>query len=232
MKDQRISAKTFHDASAILLQEMLEEEEKYVPSGELSPEFRSRMETLLKQQEVKKVRKRHGHRRFWRVAAIIMIVLLSWLAFDKQARASVAAWIKSVVENVFQYNFSGSAVDGEMPVYRLGWYPEGGEIKHEENNPEREYSVFVQYGEEKGFSFSYGRFDEGVVFSVDPLGHEIIHSVQNIGGQEMEVYYDTVTLDTIYIWMNEKENLYFSLWSMLDHETNIRIIEDILKGKR
>ena len=232
MKDQRISAKTFHDASALLLQEMLQEEESHAPSGELSPEFCSRMESLLKQQEVKKVRKRHGHRRFWRVAAIIMIVLLSWLAFDKQARASVAGWIKTVVENVFQYNFSGSAVDGEMPVYRLDWYPEGGEVKHEESLPEREYSVFVQYGEDKGFSFSYGVFDEGVVFQVDPLGHEMVHSIQTIRGQEMEVYYDTVTLDSTYIWMNERENLYFSFWSMLDHETNVRIIEDILKSKK
>ena len=37
MKDQRISAKTFHDASALLLQEMLQEEESHAPSGELSP---------------------------------------------------------------------------------------------------------------------------------------------------------------------------------------------------
>ena len=145
MKAQRISDKTFHDASALLLQEMLQEEESHAPSGELSPEFRSRMESLLKQQETKKVRMRRSHRRFWRVAAIIIIALFSWLAFDKQARASVAGWIKSVVKNVFQYNFSGSAVDGEMPVYRLDWYPEGGEVKHEESIPERTYSVFVQY---------------------------------------------------------------------------------------
>ena len=90
----------------------------------------------------------------------------------------MAGWLKSVIKDVYHYNFSGSAVDGEMPVYRLGWYPEGGEKRHEESIPERKYSVFVQYGADKRFTFSYGVFDEGVVFHVDPLGHEMVHSTR------------------------------------------------------
>lgn len=48
MKEQKITEKTFHEASALLLQDVMREEEACAEQHEPSPEFREKMERLLR----------------------------------------------------------------------------------------------------------------------------------------------------------------------------------------
>ena len=233
MKKQEITDTIFHDASALLLQEMMEEEEANTEPVELSPEFRARMEELLKNHKKEKVKTYRSHRRIWTTVAMIIIALFTWLAVDVKARASIAEWFESVIEGVFHFSFSGSAVDGTMPSYRLGWIPEGGWVKEETENPGRYYTIAVFYGSQEEpdnvISLSYGRFDEGTVFNIDPLEQEMTQKTITVKGLEIKEYYIDYYNEYNYVWMNEEEHLYFLIWSNFDHDTNIRIIKDILK---
>ena len=233
MKEQKITDKTFHDASALLLREMMEEEEANTEPVELSPEFRARMEELLKNHKKEKVKTYRSRRRIWTTVAMIIIALFTWLAVDVKARASIAEWFESVIEGVFHFSFSGSAVDGTMPSYRLGWIPEGGWVKEEIEKPGRHYTIAVFYGSQEEpdnvISLSYGRFDEGTVFNIDPLEQEMTQKTITVKGLEIKEYYSDFYKDYSYVWMNEEEHLYFLIWSNFDHDTNIRIIKDILK---
>lgn len=236
MKEVRITDQMLHDASALLWQEIVAEEEANLEPHEPSPEFRERMEALLqenKTQENKpqKAKVHRFRRRAWMTVAMIIIALFTWLAFDTKARASVAEWFESVIEGVFHYSFSGSAVDGTFPTYRLGWVPEGGKIRREKEIEGREYSIFIDYENDGVLSLTYGKFDEGTVFGVDPLGHEMTKTMITVRGQEIEEYYTPYWNDYNYVWMNESKDIYFTIWSTFDHDTNIRIIKDILKGK-
>lgn len=241
MKEQKITEQMLHDAAAMLWQKKVAEEEANLEPHEFSPEFEAKMEALLrgdntqenKEKETKgrKVKPLRSHRRFWVTAAMIVIALFTWLAFDTKARAAVAEWFESVFEGVFHYGFNGSAVGEEFPTYRLGWYPEGGTIRKEIETEDHYYSIFIDYENDGVLSLSYGKFDGGTAFSVDPLGHEMTKTIIEVNGQEIEEYYTPNTNDYNYVWMSEKENLYFMIWSTFDHDTNIRIIKDVLEGK-
>ena len=236
MKEQKITAQTFHDASALLLREMMEEEEANTDQVELSPEFRARMEGLLQDHKTEKVKKIRRRRRLLTAAAMIIIALFTWLTFDVKARAAVAEWFESVIENVFHYSFSGSVVEDALPTYRLGWLPEGGWIKEEQEESGRHYHISVLYGPrekpENAVTLSYGRFDEGTAFNIDSQGQEVTKETITVRGQEIEEFYTEYYKDYSYVWMNEEEHLYFLIWSNYDHDTNLLIIEDVLKGMK
>lgn len=229
MRKQRITSKTIHDASAILIREMMADEKTYTEPMDLSQEFQNRMEELLRGRKVKEYKVHHIRRRFWMTAAMIALVLFTWLAVDTKTRAAVAEWFKSVIEDVFHYSFSGSAVDEDLPEYRLGWLPKGGKVEEKEDSQVGKYSVDVTYEDGGCFSLIYGKFDEGIAFNIDSLGHEIKHQIIKIRDQEIEEYYTPHWDDYNYVWINKTENIYFSVWSTLDHETNVKIIEDLLR---
>jgi hypothetical protein len=241
MKEQKITDQMLHDAAAMLWHKKVAEEEANLEPHEFSPEFEAKMQALLrgdktqenKEQETKgrKVKSLRSHRRFWVTAAMIVIALFTWLAFDAKARAAVADWFESVIEGVFHYGFNGSAVGEEFPTYRLGWYPEGGWVEEENVIPERMYDVFINYEGKDAVTLTYGKYDSGTVFGIDPLGQEMTKTIIKVKGQEIEEYYTPHTDDYNYVWMNEEEHLYFMIWSTFDHETNIRIIKDVLKKK-
>lgn len=241
MKEQKVTDQMLHDAAAMLWHKKVAEEEANLEPHEFSPEFEAKMQALLrgdktqenKEQETKgrKVKSLRSHRRFWVTAAMIVIALFTWLAFDAKARAAVADWFESVIEGVFHYGFNGSAVGEEFPTYRLGWYPEGGWVEEEKEVPERRYDIFINYEGKDAVTFSYAKFDGGSAFNIDPLGHEMTKTIINVNGQEIEEYYTPYTDDYNYVWMNEEENLYFIIWSTFDHDSNIKIIEDVLKKK-
>lgn len=233
MKNRKITSETIHDASAMLIREMMEDESANTVPMDLSPAFQNRMEGLLQDRKVKEFKTYRSHRRIWTTVAMIIIALFTWLAVDVKARASIAEWFESVIEGVFHFSFSGSAVDGTMPSYRLGWIPEGGWVKEEIENPGRHYTIAVFYGSQEEpdnvISLSYGRFDEGTVFNIDPLEQEMTQKTITVKGLEIKEYYIDYYNEYNYVWMNEEEHLYFLIWSNFDHDTNIRIIKDILK---
>ena len=236
MKEVKITDQMLRDASALLWQDIVAEEEANLEPHELSPEFRERMEALLQEHKEQENKPRRAkihrfRRRAWMTAAMIIIALFTWFTFDSKARAAVAEWFESVIEGVFHYNFSGSAVDGTFPTYRLGWVPEGGWVEDEYEIERRYYSIFINYEGEDAVTLSYGKYDSGTAFHVDPLGQEMIKTIITVRGQEIEEYYTPGTDDYAYVWMNDSENLYFLVWSTFDHDTNFKMLKDILKER-
>ena len=163
---------------------------------------------------------------------MIIIALFTWLAFDVKARAAVAEWFGSVIENVFHYSFSGSAVDGKVPSYRLGWIPEGGKQVRERNNEEQSgYSVGIQYGDEDYIDFSCGKYDEGWSIGINLLNHDVVHNQVSVKGKTIDEYYDAQLDEYDYVWMDDEKMICFKLFSTFDHDTNMKIIETIKQDR-
>lgn len=232
MSDKVVNDDNLKAACALLVQDMAGQAASVSAEvvREIPRSFDEKMEKQLKKNRRQSRTKVFGLRRALVSAAMIVFALFTWLAFDSTARAHVVSWFKTVGEGVFHYSFEGGSVDGSLPVYRLGWIPEGGEVLEEKDRPEDGlYSIVVMYGDRNGFAFDYAKYDEGRVLSVDTLGNKTVQSVITIKSQKVEEYYTPATEDYVYVWMDDAENLYFSLWSNLDRDTNIRILREIGK---
>lgn len=106
------------------------------PPHAFSPEFQQRMERLI--QRKCRVRRSSGLGRVLRrVAVVLLTVLLGggvFLALDGEARAAVLQWFRETTEHSALYRFSGEQEDKPLPVYTLGWVPDGFELMSEDED--------------------------------------------------------------------------------------------------
>ena len=95
MSRQKITDQMLHDASAMLWQKKVAEEEANLEPHDFSPEFETRMEALLRgdtapenkepDTNARKMKNRRIARRILATAAVILIVLFAWRAFDTRS---------------------------------------------------------------------------------------------------------------------------------------------------
>ena len=104
-------------------------------------------------------------------------------------------------------------------------------LVEEENKERGSYSIGIKYGETDVIHFGYGKYDEGLVIDVPPLNNEMTYSQFNIKGQQIEEYHRLDLNDYDYVWMDDKEMICFTFFSTLDHETNIKIISNIINKR-
>ena len=222
-----IDRHTLREASKLLAEQWLAESEAGAVCPEPALSFRQRMTELLYHNK-ERLRKRSRRLRYAAIiAAMLVIVLFSWLALDKTARARVAEWFQSIIENSIFYRFEGDARDGAFPLYRLGWMPEGGTLAWEEEDLQAEsYSICISYLE-KTISFDYGKYYDGTALAVSDLGAGMQHFQFTVGKQLIDAYYREESDDYDYVWMDEENMLYFSLYSSFDNEINRKIIEQL-----
>lgn len=111
-----------------------------------SPEHLAEMERLIRRKG------RRGRRllSLQRAAAVFIAFILSasvWLAVDVHAREGLFSWVRTVYEDHVEYRFRGglSAASDELPVYELGWIPEGFELASEESGLSTSSKVYENY---------------------------------------------------------------------------------------
>ena len=234
MSKKIVRAKYLRKATALLLEEWEKEAEEESLPLSASNEFQSRMRTLL-QEEQKTTAKRHYYRsRILATAAMIVMVIFAWFAFNPTARAGVAEWFKTVFQGATQYRFEGEIRSRELPNYRLGWYPEGGRIAHEDSGKiAKDYTITILYEDGEKLmgvlGFTYGFFDSGTVISIDPQGNELVSQIVKVKNWTIEEHYTTNLDEYDYYWMDNENQIYFLIYSTFDRQTNLKIINSIME---
>ena len=230
MNYRSIKKDNLREASALLIREWEAEGEKDLNKSD-APSIKMAA-AQQKKKVASKVKKRRRHR-FLVAAAMIAIAIISWISFTPSVKAGVAEWIKSVFEGATQYHFVGEIKNRDLPVFRLGWYPDNGKIAHEmSGDMPKDYDITILYEEEGTLrdvlGFTYGFFDEGTAISITSLGNECIQKTVKIKGWTIDEYYSVGTDEYDYYWMDTEKHIYFLLYSTFDKQTNLKIINSIV----
>ena len=111
------------------------------------------------------------------------------LTVDANARADFFKWVREVYENSIVYDFFNGTQTTGLPVYELGWVPEG-YVKIFEYRDERTYSSIYQKGEDVTaafvFDYSYGHSGTQVEILGDISKYE--YKKINVEGSSVDYY--------------------------------------------
>lgn len=192
---------------------------------EFSDDFTAKMDKLLHRQK----------RQIWytviRYAAIIVLAatlaLGTVMAASPTARAAVLKWARELVEGNMVYHFYTEAPEETLPLYGLGWIPEGFE-ETDVFHIDIYYKVMYTNPETNQlFVFEYGYMDTGTVPMVIP-DEEINLEKTKINGRIADFYQAPRDEDTnILILLDEESNICFSIAASIDRDTMFKIAEHI-----
>lgn len=201
-------------------------EEDYDPRAAYppSPAFRRKLRSLRRQAEHPWL-----HAAAQRAAALLLVCLLTggtFLSVDAQARDALQGWLRTVVENSTFYRFTGEENQGDFPVCRLGWIPEGVVLERETDQPDRgvyrAYYVDPETG--YGFVFYYQWMADGLAAGLST--ENMIYQRTAVNGMPADYYESTLEGDSdLLMWFDEEHHLVFSINSRLDPEIIFQIAE-------
>ena len=203
-------------------------EEDYDPRAAYppSPAFRRKLRSLRRRAEHP-----YAHAALQRAAVFLLVLLLSggaFLSVDAQARDALQVWLRTIVENSVFYRFTGDENQGDFPVCRLGWIPEGVVLERETDQPDkgvyRAYYVDSETG--YGFIFYYQWMADGLAAGLST--ENMIYQRTVVNGMPAHYYESTLEGDSnLLMWFDEEHHLAFSINSRLDRETIFRIAEGV-----
>lgn len=192
---------------------------------EFSDDFTAKMDKLLHRQK----------RQIWytviRYAAVIVLAatlaLGAVMAASPSARAAVLKWTRELIDGNMVYHFYTEAPEETLPLYGLGWIPEGFE-ETDVFHIDIYYKVMYTNPETNQlFVFEYGYMDTGTVPMVIP-DEEINLEKTKINGRIADFYQAPRDEDTnILILLDEESNICFSIAASIDRDTMFKIAEHI-----
>lgn len=192
---------------------------------EFSDDFTAKMDKLLHRQK----------RQIWytviRYAAVIVLAatlsLGAVMAASPTARAAVLKWARELIDGNMVYHFYTEAPEETLPLYGLGWIPEGFE-ETDVFHIDIYYKVMYTNPETNQlFVFEYGYMDTGTVPMVIP-DEEINLEKTKINGRIADFYQAPRDEDTnILILLDEESNICFSIAASIDRDTMFKIAEHI-----
>lgn len=188
-----------------------------------SPEFEEKIEGLMKTE------RRRGRRRAIarRIAAAVLAVLVgagAWLAVDKEARAAFVGWVREVYENKVVYWFTG-VPEGELPVYRPTWVPDG--FVEVTVLDEEESQAIVYQSEDDVFVFVYYWMSESgnAAYTATDGGEWTEVSVGEYPGHYYAAASEDVSNDLV--WLDEDTRVAFTISAYLSYEEIMHIAERV-----
>lgn len=192
---------------------------------EFSDDFTAKMDKLLHRQK----------RQIWytviRYAAVIVLAatlaLGTVMAASPTVRAAVLKWARELIDGNMVYHFYTEAPEETLPLYGLGWIPEGFE-ETDVFHIDIYYKVMYTNPETNQlFVFEYGYMDTGTVPMVIP-DEEINLEKTKINGRIADFYQAPRDEDTnILILLDEESNICFSIAASIDRDTMFKIAEHI-----
>lgn len=197
---------------------------------EFSDDFTAKMDKLLHRQK----------RQIWytviRYAAVIVLAatlaLGTVMAASPTARAAVLKWARELIDGNMVYHFYTEAPEETLPLYGLGWIPEGFEETDVFNNGVAYKAIYTNAETGKGFVFEYYYMDDGAVPMVIPED-DINLEKAKINGKPVDFYRLRKAKDiSVLLIFDEKNDIYFSITGTLDKDSIFDIAEHIyLKGE-
>ena len=193
---------------------------------EFSDDFTAKMDKLLHWQK---------RRRVWhtvmRYAAVLVITatlaLGAVMAASPTARAAVLKWARELVEGNMVYHFYTEAPEETLPLYGLGWIPEGFEETDVFNNGVAYKAIYTNAETGKGFVFEYYYMDDGAVPMVIPED-DINLEKAKINDKPVDFYQAPKDEDTNILFIfDEESNICFTISASIDRDTMFKIAEHI-----
>ena len=196
-------------------------------AGQFTEEFERKIQNL-KQQQAKKESARQVQRRIAAALITLLIGVSLLLTVSPQARANVRAWIKKTFGTYTQYWFQGEK-GGVLPEYELTWIPEGYEMVREEPFRDTQTLVYQRGNDETdAFVFSYRPAKKDSYLILDTLGFEYEIEIVSIHGNYGELYISQdETQSHGVIWLDEENNVAFTLTAFLDPQDILHIADGI-----
>lgn len=203
------------------------------PDHQFSPAFEQQMDLLIR--DVRQSKKKRRFSLLQKVVSIILVIAIGsgiWLAIDTDTRAAVFGWFKAQYENIFQYHFEGSIVPETEQSYELGWLPEGYTFHHRNDT---DISSTVMYANQDGdmltLRYTAGSDDSNTDFFLtnDSKSSKTV----KIGSTTADLYLTSPSdSSNAIVWASPENNRLFSITSIEDEDTLIKMAENIISGKK
>ena len=193
---------------------------------EFSDDFTAKMDKLLHRQK---------RRRVWhtvmRYAAVLVITatlaLGAVMAASPTARADVLKWARELVGGNMVYHFYTEAPEETLPLYGLGWIPEGFEETDVLYIDIYYKAIYINPKTDQLFVFEYDYMDIGTVPMVIPEDDLNLEKTK-INGMPADFYQAPKDEDTNILFIfDEESNICFTISASIDRDTMFKIAEHI-----
>ncbi len=202
-------------------------------SCECSFAHKKAMKALIRNAEKRHAFKAPDFRRVAAAAAAaIVIAFCTCLSVDVSAREQLITLVRSIYQNHIEYLFidknenSKAQQNGEMPVYEIGWLPEGMERINESSDIVSRFEYYENSDKSLGLAFWYQLIDESekVTFFADELKYEPVE-INGMYGEAVIAVKGSET-NTV-VWINDGSKMLFHIGSNLPLEDILKIAESI-----
>ena len=192
---------------------------------EFSAEFEQKMKKLFAKEKTFRIMVEI--RRY--VAAVLILLIIGMgtiFAFNTEARAAFADWVRRIYENSIIYEFFGEQTNDVLPTYELGWVPE-------------EYEIVDVYRSDRIYRALYQKGNDVFVLEYGYEQHEGIIELRGDIPQytvEQEIVVDKIidlyiskseTESNLAIWIDESTDVVFMLNCYFEKSVILNIIEQI-----
>ncbi len=172
--------------------------------------------------------RRSFYKHFLKTAAAILIclALTSGVVFavSPEARADVIRWLRSETPNSVDYTFFGDPERSRLPEVEFGWLPGEYEIVKADHFPFLTYQLTPLQKNNKLILFSATYMIDGTVSCI--IGESPSPLEVDVRGVTGEFYLDPRPDEyNVLLWIDEKNNIMFELFSKYDQEIIMKIAE-------
>jgi len=227
MNTTTFSNQQLRQAAAAVRRSMLQQYSASSDDHIFSELFLTKTARLIRHEK----RRQHWITASKRAAAVLLALLIgagAWLTFDVEARASVLQWFREVYENSVVYRFTEpSPPSSSLPQYELSWLPEGFERKDGSNHPTlTSHAYFNSDGDV--IVFSYGLLSSNSYLQINDTELSL-HEQISFNNITADFYHPTEsTIGNALVWIDETQNIYFSIVSTLKKDIILHIAENII----
>ena len=195
---------------------------------EAEGEFSEAFELKIKKLKQAKRKRDERLKRLTAAAASFAVIVTMFFALNTEVRAAVVSWFTETFDTHMSFWFRGEEPD-VLPTFVLSDVPEKYVCVYDETLENSRTMLYLNPEDESdGFTFSYGFIQDDAPLTVDYNGTDVAISEVLIHGCPGKLYM-SVDADESHalIWIDESNEVVFSITSFLEPEAMLHIAEGV-----
>lgn len=194
-----------------------------------SDDFEHSMESLRRKSR----RKVAAHKMWQRVAAILIVAILSvstWLTVDVQARERVFKWFKEVYEDMTVYHFEGDEAGKARLEYDLTWLPKGFVLQERFVSGTQRCDIYINDVSDEVFLVEC-TFMDNTAMTITAHGDAdpVIYDINEIPGEFYGA--DENSANQVLIWVDEDNAMVFTVQGNISEQDIVHIARGVILSK-